>query len=249
VKRFGAPALATLALALGSAACGDDDDSGPAEDAGAEDAGPWSSGTLTCASDVLSDYATRTYTFSDPFSRQDLGPNWHTATGAAWALEDDTRLVVSEAGDGPGPLAMVSDGQNGAEIVVWLNVDRDAGWAGAPSVVCRADGPPMTQGYGVRLLGDTMELFEQDGAGLAAAVSSAPLSPAIAEDATVRVVLGCTGETVTAFVYALDDAGVVGGALGCASWRSGDAARTGAVALTQSEGRTAFDEVRMVLDP
>ena len=71
----------------------------------------------------------------------------------------------------------------------------------------------------------------------------------LAADAAIRVVLGCTGQTVTAFVFALDEAGDAGDELACASWPSGDAPHVGAVALTQEGGTTAFDNVRMVLDP
>lgn len=237
------------ALLLGGAACGDDDDDGPVEDAGPEDAGPWESGVLTCASDVMSNYALREYTYADPFNRSDLGPYWHTDDPAAWTLPSQQKLLVTGAGDGPGPLALVGDGQQGTEIVGWFAIDREEGWAGGPSVVCRADGPPMTQGYGVRVLADRMELFEQAGAGVAAAQATAEFPSSLPDAATVRVVLGCTGDRVTAFVYALDEGGEVGEELGCASWVHGDAPRAGAFALTHGGGATGFDDIRMVLDP
>jgi len=232
-----------------AAACGDDDDDGPAADAGPDDAGPWTTGALTCAHDVISDYATREYTFGDPFERDELGPNWHTATGDAWEIAARSRLVVTGAGDGPGQLAMVGDGQNGTEIVGWFDLQREEGWTGGPSIVCRADGPPMTQGYGVRVLAEEIELFEQAGAGVAEAVTGADLSAPLADSASVRVVLGCTGDTATAFVFAIDEAGQAGDELACASWRHEDAPRAGAFALTQAGGTTGFDNARMVLDP
>jgi hypothetical protein len=244
------PPWAVVALvALGAAACGDDDDDGPAADAGPEDAGPWQTGVLTCANDVISDYATREYTFGDPFERQDLGPNWHTDAGDAWQVAGESRLEVTGAGGGPGPLAMVGDGQQGTDIVGWFDVQREEGWAGGPSVVCRADGPPMTQGYGVRLLATEVELFEQAGAGVASSETGADLAPPLADAAAVRVVLGCNGDTVTAFLFALDEAGQVGDELACVSWRHEDAPRAGAFALTHAEGTTGFDNARMVLDP
>lgn len=236
-------------VAIGAAACGDDDDDGPVPDAGPEDAGPWRTGVLTCADDVISDYATREYTSSDPFDRQDLGPNWHTEAGDAWRMADESRLEVTGAGGGPGPLAMVGDGQQGTDIVGWFDVQRAEGWAGGPSIVCRADGPPMTQGYGVRVLATEIELFEQAGAAVAPSETGADLATALGDAAAVRVVLGCTGDTVTGFVFALDEAGQVGAELACASWRHEDAPRAGAFALTQAGGTTAFDNARMVLDP
>lgn len=248
-RGLGSLGFVALALALGASGCGDDDDDGPAPDAGPDDAGPWESGELTCAHDPMSDYATRTYTFADPFDRQDLGPNWHTSAGAAWSIQGESRLVVTGAGDGPGPLAMVGDRQTGTDIVGWFDVDHAGGWAGAPAVACRADGPPMSMGYGLRVHADDLELFEQDGAGVADAVARADLAAPLADDARVRLVIGCTGDTVTGFVYALDAAGNAGERLGCASWRSGDSVRVGAFALTQQDGTTGFDNARMTLDP
>lgn len=242
-------ALGLLLLALGASACGDDDDDGPAGDAGTDDAGPWTSGTLTCAHEVMSDYATREYTFSDPFDRSDLGRFWVTDAPAAWAIQNEERLVVTGAGGGPGPLAMVADGQRGTDLVGWVDVQRDGDWDGAPALLCRADGPPVTAAYGVRILGDRIELFEQSGAGVAAAAASEPVAPALADDATVRVVLGCTADTVTGFLFAMDEGGAVGDQLACASWRPGDDARVGAFALTQENGSSAFDDVRLLVDP
>jgi len=234
---------ALLALALATGGCGDDDDD--SADAGPDDAGPWATGELTCAHQPLADYADREYSFADGFDRQGLGRNWHSDASDAWAIEDERHLVATGEGAPPGALAMVADGQPGSEIVAWVDVAREAGWDGAPAVLCRADGPPVTTGHGVRVTAAEMELVEVSADGAVSGHERADLASSLPDAGSARLVVGCTGTTLTAFVFALGEGAPA--LLGCVSRTISDDPASGAVALTQTSGRTAFDDVRVEL--
>lgn len=247
--RESAPASCVSLVLLWSVAAGCGNGGGRAEpDAAIGDGGPYVSGELSCSSDVTSDYATRTYSFADGFDRRDLGPNWHTAAPDRWAVERETELAASWAdGDDPGALAMVSDRQTGTEIVIWADAVK-SDWSDAVWVACRTDGPPMTVGYGARILADRLEVFEQTGGGPATALATQAFVEPVPADARIRAVVGCTGQVITAFALGVGEDGSVT-ELGCATWRTEDAPRVGAVGLTHEGGRTIFDDVRVELDP